>query len=172
MIEGEPKLWCSWPRECEVISGWTLSREEFSGPLPHPMMLDQYEQICPGAADRILTMSESSLKHFQEMEARKSTRSDSLVSVFAKSTMLGTIFAGLIGIAGIICGTYLAASGATTEGLSTIFGPLAALVGVYLYNQRASRKPPKSSEPPASNQPSAVSGGVEPPEGRQGTRKI
>ncbi len=144
-----------------------VRREEFSGPLPHPVILNQYEQICPGAADRILTMSESSLKHYQEMETRNSTRSDRLVSVVSWSTILGTIFAGLIGIGGLIGGIYLVASGATKEGLSTIFGPLAALVGVYLYNQRT-RKPARDSEPPedrlASSQPSAAADGAEPTE--------
>lgn len=33
-------------------------REEYGGPLPHPRHFEQFEAICPGAADRILQMAE------------------------------------------------------------------------------------------------------------------
>lgn len=33
-------------------------REEYGGPLPHPRHFEQFEAICPGAADRILRMAE------------------------------------------------------------------------------------------------------------------
>lgn len=35
--------------------------EQFSGPLPHPRHLAEYEQNHPGAANRIITMAEQSL---------------------------------------------------------------------------------------------------------------
>jgi uncharacterized membrane protein len=37
-----------------------VSQEIYSGPLPHPKHLLAYENACPGAADRILTMAEKS----------------------------------------------------------------------------------------------------------------
>lgn len=37
--------------------------EQFSGPMPHPKHLREYEEILPGSADRILEMAESSLSH-------------------------------------------------------------------------------------------------------------
>ena len=30
----------------------------FAGPLPPPQLFEGYERVCPGAADRILTMAE------------------------------------------------------------------------------------------------------------------
>ena len=44
------------------------SRMEFSGPIPPPNILRQYEDILPGATDRILTMAEAQSKHRQHME--------------------------------------------------------------------------------------------------------
>jgi uncharacterized membrane protein len=35
-----------------------MRREEFRGPIAHPDHLDRYEKICPGAADRIISMAE------------------------------------------------------------------------------------------------------------------
>ena len=43
--------------------------EQFSGPLPHPKHLREYDAILPGAADRILDMAEASLK--QNIEANQ-----------------------------------------------------------------------------------------------------
>lgn len=33
-------------------------KEEFSGPIPHPDTIQKYEEILPGAADRIISMAE------------------------------------------------------------------------------------------------------------------
>ena len=41
---------------------------EFSGPLPPPGVLKAYDEIVPGAAERIITMAESQAKHRREME--------------------------------------------------------------------------------------------------------
>lgn len=37
--------------------------EGYSGPLPHPDHFDQFERVCPGTADRILTMAERQESH-------------------------------------------------------------------------------------------------------------
>ena len=44
--------------------------EEFSGPIPHPQHLREYDNILPGAAERILKMAEKSIEH--ELAAEKS----------------------------------------------------------------------------------------------------
>lgn len=43
--------------------------EQFSGPMPHPKHLAAYDQILPGAAERILSMAEQNLKHNMESNA-------------------------------------------------------------------------------------------------------
>jgi uncharacterized membrane protein len=42
----------------------------FSGPLPPPEVLQNYNQITPGAADRIISMAEKQSQHRQESEMR------------------------------------------------------------------------------------------------------
>jgi uncharacterized membrane protein len=41
-------------------------RSEFSGPLPHPQHLRDYETFLPGSADRIIRMAEQALDHNRE----------------------------------------------------------------------------------------------------------
>lgn len=42
--------------------------EQFSGPMPHPRHLREYEDILPGAAERILSMAEKNIDHLKQMD--------------------------------------------------------------------------------------------------------
>lgn len=42
--------------------------EEYTGPIPPPAMLRDYEQILPGLADRIITMAENQATHRRDIE--------------------------------------------------------------------------------------------------------
>jgi uncharacterized membrane protein len=42
--------------------------ERFGGPLPHPEVLRQYDEIVPGAANRILLMAEQQEQHRHSLE--------------------------------------------------------------------------------------------------------
>lgn len=54
----------------EVISRIVsvLKSERFSGPLPHPSHMREYEEILPGSAERILSMAETEQNHNAGME--------------------------------------------------------------------------------------------------------
>ena len=43
-------------------------KEEYSGPIPHPNILKQFEEVIPGSADRILKMAEKEQEHRHEFE--------------------------------------------------------------------------------------------------------
>lgn len=98
--------------------------ESFSGPLPPPHVLTQYNQAAPDAANRILTMAEEQAQHRQRMEwfslTRDSRRADlGLVvgAVVAISFLGGSVWLGLAGhdwLAGIL-------GGATIVSLVTVF---------------------------------------------------
>lgn len=44
--------------------------ERFSGPMPHPKHFQEYEDILPGAAERILSMAENAQDHNRQMEGK------------------------------------------------------------------------------------------------------
>lgn len=46
-----------------------LVQEQFSGPMPHPRHLREYEDILPGSAERILSMAERALAHHATMDS-------------------------------------------------------------------------------------------------------
>lgn len=54
----------------EIVSRLTavVYSEQFSGPIAHPRHLREYEQIAPGAADRIISMAEKRNDHHINMD--------------------------------------------------------------------------------------------------------
>lgn len=48
-----------------------MQAEIHHGPLPHPEVLRQYDQLSPGAADRIITMAEGEAAHRRQMERQQ-----------------------------------------------------------------------------------------------------
>jgi uncharacterized membrane protein len=53
-----------------TASVMSASMEQFSGPMPHPGHLAKYEEICPGAAHRILLMAEQEAEHRRVCEIK------------------------------------------------------------------------------------------------------
>ena len=53
--------------EKEGKKGQLVSLEaSFSGPLPHPGMLQKYDDVLPGSAERIMSRAEANVTHFRE----------------------------------------------------------------------------------------------------------
>ena len=101
-----------------------VTTQQFSGPVPHPEILRGYNQVLPGAAERILTMAELDQKHQIEIES-------SAQHLAAKEIKRGQIFglvvsisAFITSIASLILGFEKAAmviGGTTVVGLVTVF---------------------------------------------------
>jgi uncharacterized membrane protein len=100
----------------------------FSGPLPPPEILQRYNEIVPGAADRIIKMAESQHCHRQALEK-------SVVASNVFSQKLGLGFGFVIAITAIGGGIWLSAIGKSGVGLTAIIGALVALVGVFVYGK-------------------------------------
>jgi uncharacterized membrane protein len=58
------------PRVTELIQSvaYTASITQFSGPIPSPERLGQYNQVVPGSANRIIQMAETQAEHRRELE--------------------------------------------------------------------------------------------------------
>lgn len=103
--------------------------EGFSGPIPHPQLLQQYDQICPGAADRIIRTMEQEAAHRHAMEGA-ALRADII------DTRIGQTCAFIIVLATLGIGAYTAINGAPITG--GIFGTSGVLgvVATFIYGRR------------------------------------
>ena len=109
----------------------TLVRETyaFSGPLPPPQVLYQYEKNLPGTADRIISMAE------KEQNFRHSIN-EKMVNTESRDSKMGILSAGFISFLLIIGGIVVilnvpTIAGTIVGGLIDV-GGIATIVGTYL----------------------------------------
>lgn len=107
--------------------------EQFSGPLPHPSILEKYEQVVQGSADRIIKKFEQQTDHRQKLEK-------AVIYSDMQRANLGLIFAFIIAMTTIIGGIYAALQGQQLFGGSLSFTGLALLVGAFLTDKYAQSK--------------------------------
>jgi uncharacterized membrane protein len=108
----------------------------YRGPLPPAQELERYEQVAPGSADRIIRMAEEQQGHRHKIE-------DRTVWFMSVQSFLAPVFAFLTIIFGMALGGYLLIHGITGWGVAAMFGPLATVASVFVY-QKA--REPKGAE--------------------------
>ena len=116
-----------------IIARQTLVHQ---GPLPHPAVLKQYDDVVPGAAERIISMAENQAQHRQELEASV-IRTDNLKS------LLGMVFGFIIALVGFGGGLYAAFSGQPFWGGAVSIGTLASVVIAFIYGTRVRERETK-----------------------------
>lgn len=112
-----------------------LRKEEmFAGPVPHPEIIEKYENIYPGAAKIIFENWDSQVKHRHSLE-KSVVQTDNLKSI------LGVIFGFIVALAAIGGGVYTALSGVSLYfggGLS--LAGLAMIVTAFIVSRERKRK--------------------------------
>ena len=114
--------------EAETGSIVVAYENRFVGPLPPPAILAQYEQICSGAADRIISMAERQSAHRQQLES-------AVVSANCESQRRGPIFGFVLAFMAIIIGGILLWNDKDLAGLTAVLGALAAIVIPFVWSK-------------------------------------
>lgn len=111
--------------------------EQFRGPVPSPRHLREYEEVLPGCADRLISLTEQQSAHRREMEKE-------IVKTDVKLRSRGQLFAFVLGLAGIIGAIVLAAIGSDLVGFGVFLGSLATLIGVFVAQRKKEDEPSQS----------------------------
>lgn len=104
-------------------------RETFSGPIPHPAHLAEYERILPGSAERFMKQVEDEGGHRRGKENRTIT-SDIVQNVLAQ------IFSFCVILLGIGAGTYLTLQGHSGVGAAMIGTPVLGAAIAFLKHRK------------------------------------
>ena len=100
-----------------------------AGELPAADTISTYEEVLPGAADRILSMLEHQAEHRMSMER-------TLVEGAARTERLGQLMGLVIVLVVFLVGAGLIVNGHEIPGTLLAIADLAVLVAVYLGRQR------------------------------------
>jgi len=107
----------------------TVSEQSFSGPLPPPSMLGQYDSVQDGFADRIVSMAESEQSHRQSLENKS-------VEAAIKTESRGQNYALAISLLIITGALYLIDSGNEISGSLLAGGTLTGLAYIFITGKK------------------------------------
>jgi len=105
----------------------------YEGPLPHPSILQGYNQVVPGSAERIISMAEQQAKHRQELEK-------AVIGADIRDSKTGLWLGFIIGIVAIISGGVCIVQGHSIAGGVLGGSAVPGLTAVFVYGSRQRRK--------------------------------
>jgi uncharacterized membrane protein len=117
------------PGESAPNQDLTLS---FSGPLPPPNLLRQYQDIQPDFPERLLSLTEQEAAHRRDV-TRKAMRLD------AVETVIGQVFGLVVALAAMTMVGYLGYLGYPVASVVFGFGALSSLVAVFVWGRRGDK---------------------------------
>ena len=110
-----------------------VRQEIYQGPLPKAEELEKYNLVCPGAANRIITMAENQSAHRQSIEK-------AVISINSRNSLLGILCATLISILILMAGVYCILEGHDWAGGAIVSIYLVSLCAVFVYGTNNHRK--------------------------------
>jgi len=113
------------------------SYQNFSGPLPHPALFGQYNEVLPGAAERIFRMTEKQLDHAIELENAEASANRRLLDAEIAAATRAQWFTFLLVLVFLGIAAYALYKG---QAIATIGAGLAALATI-AYALRGKREP-------------------------------
>lgn len=128
-----------------------VKTQTFSGPIPPPQVLEQYNKIVPNAAERILKMAEDESAHRRSQDimilnanmtaqARQLDISERQTKSIFKSDTIGQILGFLVCLAAISGSVYLAANNQPYVAAALTVLPLGAIIRALLPRLRATKQ--------------------------------
>ena len=115
-----------------AILAQAITMTSFSGPLPPPDILKQYDLIVPGAANRIIVMAEEQGKHRQDIEKV-------VIASDSRNSTMGIVAGFVVSLLLIGASVFLIIIGKSAEG--TVLGTtdVVALVAAFIYGTNKRR---------------------------------
>ena len=124
------------PEKEKKENSLTVHEASYHGPIPHSSELQRYEQVLPGAADRIISMAEDERK-----DRNRNTRLD--IKLHYGSKMFAQAMFTLICLGAVGGGIYLVTEGESITGYATIFAGLGTIAGGFFLANKGKNKKDK-----------------------------
>ena len=119
----------------QTAAALAVSRSEFtafSGPIPPPDLLKQYDEIEPGRAARLLNLAEDQSRHRMELEKK-------IVDSDIRRSWAGLAGGLVVCLAVVAVGALAVTQSQAVAGSTMIVGAITALAGCFVYGTRSQR---------------------------------
>ena len=135
------------PQPAERVKAAALFQQkfQFTGPLPPPGILEQYEKICPGASTRIMDAAHAESVHRQTLESTALGANVEAMRRQYAEARLGQVFALIIALVFVLVGGYVSIHGQPWSG--TILGSvgLGGIVTAFIVGREKANPPSDSN---------------------------
>ena len=123
-------------RPSRQVSEQQIIHTQYQGPIPPPNLLDLYESVHRGLADRIVVMAEKEQSHRQEMEQKDINAGIMFAGKEFLEARIGQFCALTIGLFAIGAGAYCATHGAPWPGALIGSSGVGGLVSVFIIGRQ------------------------------------
>ncbi|MCX8513822.1 MAG: DUF2335 domain-containing protein [Candidatus Pacebacteria bacterium] len=110
-----------------------VTESVFSGPLPSPEILEKYNNILPGLADRIVQMAENQQAHRFGLENK-------VITADIQKQKIGSILGAAIAISIIVAAVVISIYGYYVTGAVIAIGEICGLLGTYIWGVKNKNK--------------------------------
>lgn len=90
-----------------------MMHSEYHGPLPPPQMIEEYERVHPGMAERLISRFEQQAEHRQSLERQVVTAQIASEQAAQKDAGRGQVFGFAVAVLGLVAAVAIALLGQT-----------------------------------------------------------
>lgn len=116
----------------QLVAKVTQQVTAYRGPVPPPQLLREYDEVVPGAADRILAMAEMQTMHRVDLEA-------TVVKGDSRRSWVGLWLGFALCLGVLVAGVAVCFGGSPTAGAAIITTTIVSLAGIFVYGQTSRR---------------------------------
>ena len=117
----------------KVVQQVVKITELYSGPLPHPSILKQYNEINPDFAERIMSMAEKDQEHIIELNKKT-------IEMRGRDGLFGMIFAFAIVIGAVVLGAVLLLNDKDVGGYGSLITAVVAAAVVFFGGKKENKE--------------------------------
>lgn len=115
------------------------ARQSFSGPLPPPSAFREYEDVLPGAADRILTLAERNAQARRDQSSGQLMLAATALEADDAQSKRGMLLGFILSVGLLVVTLVLALEGATWPAVAAAVSQLAPILAVLVRRHRGRR---------------------------------
>ena len=112
----------------------------YSGPIPLASEMEKYEALCPGATDRILKLTEKTLKLTAQQSAHRQKLEAEALRASSRVSLIGVISAALIAFTSLILTGFCVYIGHEIIGTILSGSTIASIVYAFIYGTNSNRQ--------------------------------
>jgi len=117
-----------------------ISQESFSGPIPHPKILQGYQDLLPSAPERILSMAEKEQQHRIDVEKEMLIQNRENISNSTVANKRSSIMAFILVMLLIIVGTVLTILGHPSIGKTIFSITIIGVASIFIVGKLTQKK--------------------------------